>query len=97
MLGLVIGKQVGVTAITWAAVKSGIGQLPAGSGWKHIYSASWLAGIGFTMSLFIANLAFAGQPELLEFAKIGILAGSSLSGVTGYFVLRWNTSAPKSA
>jgi len=97
MLGLVIGKQVGVTAITWVAVQGGVGQLPAGCGWKHIYGASWLAGIGFTMSLFIANLAFKEQRELLEFAKIGILAGSFISGVTGFFILRRNTSASKSA
>ena len=88
MFGLVIGKQVGVMALTWAAVKGRIGQLPAMTTWKQLYATSWLAGIGFTMSLFIANLAFADHPQLLESAKIGILAGSLVSAVVGFLILR---------
>jgi len=88
VLGLVVGKQIAVTAFTWAVVKLGIGNLPMQTTWAQIYSVSWLAGIGFTMSLFVANLAFADQPELLGFAKIGILVGSLIAGVTGFLLLR---------
>lgn len=88
MLGLVLGKQVGVTLATLIAVRANIGQLPTGSTLGQVYGAGWLAGIGFTMSLFIANLAFVEQADLLEAAKIGILAGSFISGVVGYIILR---------
>jgi NhaA family Na+:H+ antiporter len=91
MLGLIIGKQVGVVAFTWFAIKAGIGNLPSGSTWKQIYATGWLAGIGFTMSLFIANLAFTNSPELLEAAKIGILGGSLIAGVVGFILLRMAT------
>ena len=87
VLGLVVGKQIAVTAFTWAIVKLRMGDLPMQTSWGQIYSVSWLAGIGFTMSLFVANLAFADQPELLEFAKIGILVGSLIAGVSGFFLL----------
>lgn len=56
--GLIVGKQVGVTLAAWPALRSGIGQLPHGTTWSQLYAASWIAGVGFTMSLFIANLAF---------------------------------------
>ncbi len=88
MLGLIVGKQVGVTLLAWLAIRGRIGTLPEGSTWRQVYGASWLAGIGFTMSLFIAGLAFKDSPELLETAKIGILAGSLISGVAGYVILR---------
>ncbi|MBN1343771.1 MAG: Na+/H+ antiporter NhaA [Phycisphaerae bacterium] len=93
MLGLIIGKQVGVTALTWLSIKANIGQRPAETTWPQIYSTSWLSGIGFTMSLFIANLAFPEQPEMLESAKIGILAGSLVAGVAGFVMLRSSTAA----
>ncbi len=92
VLGLVVGKQVGVTLATLIAVRADIGQVPTGSTMIQVYGTSWLAGIGFTMSLFIANLAFAEQARLLEAAKIGILAGSLLSGVAGFAILRATTS-----
>jgi len=88
MFGLIIGKQVGVTTVTWLAVTGRVGPLPAETTWRQLYGASWLAGIGFTMSLFISNLAFAEQPQLLECAKIGILSGSLVSGVVGFLLLR---------
>jgi len=73
--GLLLGKQFGITLFAWLAVKSGISEMPRGVTWQHIYGASWLAGIGFTMSLFISDLAFADSP-LLGVAKLGILIAS---------------------
>jgi len=87
-LGLVIGKQAGIFSAIWLCDRLGVALPPAGCGWRHIYGLSLLCGIGFTMSLFIATLAFAGQPELIEQAKGGILLGSLLSALAGYFVLR---------
>lgn len=90
IVGLVVGKQVGVTVFAWLAVRTGIAVLPAGVTWGHIYGVSWLCGIGFTMSLFIANLAFPAG-EALDAAKIGILAGSTLAGLAGWAIL-WRIS-----
>ncbi|MFZ2486762.1 MAG: Na+/H+ antiporter NhaA [Anaerolineae bacterium] len=87
ILGLVLGKQLGVLLFTWLAVRSGLTELPQGVTWRHIYGAAWLAGIGFTMALFINGLAFAGNP-LQDTAKIGILVASVISGVGGYMLLR---------
>jgi NhaA family Na+:H+ antiporter len=95
ILGLVVGKQVGVTLFAYLAIRSRVGALPAGSTWRQVYGAGWLAGIGFTMSLFIAGLAFAERPALLDAAKIGILAGSLVSGMGGFVILRF-TSEPRS-
>jgi Na+:H+ antiporter, NhaA family len=85
--GLVLGKQLGVTLFAWLAVKSGLSELPDGVGWRHVYGAGWLAGIGFTMSLFITDLAFSGGP-LVDAAKIGILAASLVAGAVGWAILR---------
>ncbi len=87
ILGLFLGKQVGITAFSWLAIKSGRAKMPDGSTWGMIYGASLLAGVGFTMSLFVSDLAFNSAALLME-AKIGILIGSLLSGVFGYLVLR---------
>jgi len=94
ILGLFVGKQLGIFFGTLLLVKSGIGSLPVGINWKHIYGMSVLAGIGFTMSLFISQLAFNGiEPvlrlTLLNDAKIGIIIGSLISGIWGYLYLRW--------
>lgn len=86
-LGLMIGKPVGVFGATWLAVKLRIGELPPGVRWGHIHGAAWLAGIGFTMALFIANLAFAGDASTLDAAKLGVLGASVLAGVIGLVVL----------
>jgi NhaA family Na+:H+ antiporter len=91
--GLLLGKQFGITLFAWLAVKSGISELPGGVSWLHIYGASWLAGIGFTMSLFISDLAFADSP-LLDVAKLGILTASLIAGVAGWSIIR-RTSAPR--
>ena len=86
VLGLVLGKQVGVTLGAWLAVRAGVASLPDGIHWRHVYGASWLAGIGFTMSLFVGTLAFGGGP-LLDAAKVGILAASLIAGVVGWLFL----------
>jgi len=87
ILGLVIGKQVGIFGSSFAAVRSGFAQMPAGVGWSQIYGTSWLGGIGFTMALFIASLVFEGT-GLLDTAKTAILAASALSGIVGWAMLR---------
>ena len=81
MLGLLVGKAVGITLFAWLAVKLGIAALPRRISWTHIVGVAFLGGIGFTMSLFIADLAFG--PELAMEAKLGILLGSLVSGVVG--------------
>jgi NhaA family Na+:H+ antiporter len=86
-VGLILGKQVGVTLFSFLAVKTGLADLPEGVTWKHVYGVSLLAGIGFTMSLFVADLAF-GSGAALDSAKLGILGGSLLSGIGGYLLLR---------
>ena len=87
VLGLFIGKQIGIFSFSYIAVKLKIAAEPEGVSWKKIYAASVLAGIGFTMSLFIANLAFSSQ-EILNISKVGILSGSLLSGIVGFIILK---------
>jgi len=82
MLGLVFGKFIGISGFSWAAVKLGVCNLPSGVGWRHLLGVAWLAGIGFTMSLFIGQLAF-DSPVLVERARLGILAASVVSAVLG--------------
>lgn len=86
VLGLVIGKQVGVTLFSWVAVRLGFAELPYGVTWLQFYGVALLGGIGFTMSLFITNLAFTDDMLSTE-AKMGILLGSAISGIIGYLVL----------
>jgi NhaA family Na+:H+ antiporter len=86
VVGLVVGKQVGVLLFSWLAVATGVAALPAGASWRQLWGVSLLCGIGFTMSLFLAGLAFA-DPADLDAAKVGILAGSLVSGVIGALVL----------
>jgi NhaA family Na+:H+ antiporter len=86
-LGLLLGKQVGIFGATWLLTKLGFSELaPNRETWKVVYGVALLSGIGFTMALFIANLSFA-DATLLEFSKVGILLGSLVSGVLGYYVL----------
>jgi len=82
IVGLVAGKFIGISGFSWLAVRLGIGRLPAGVDWRQVMGAAWLAGIGFTMSLFIAQLAFA-QPEQVEAAKLGILVASCGAAALG--------------
>jgi NhaA family Na+:H+ antiporter len=91
ILGLVIGKQAGITLFAWLATRIGFASLPAGVGWRQVYAASWLAGIGFTMSLFIADLAFT-DTDMLASAKVGILLASVVAGGIGFLLLSRATS-----
>jgi NhaA family Na+:H+ antiporter len=85
--GLFFGKQAGIFAFSWIAVKSGIAPLPPGVTWRMLYGVALLGGIGFTMSLFIGALAFNSDALLTE-TKLGVFAGSSLAALAGYLVLR---------
>jgi len=89
MLGLLLGKFIGITGACWLALRLGIGQLPSGTRFSQIAAVSVLGGIGFTMSIFIAELGFAEQPEYLLMAKTGVLAASLLAGVLGFVWLWW--------
>lgn len=88
ILGLFLGKQLGVFTAVWLAVKSRLAVLPAHSNYKMIYGAALLCGIGFTMSLFIGGLAF-DHAATMNTVRAGVLAGSLLSGICGYLILRW--------
>jgi NhaA family Na+:H+ antiporter len=93
MLGLLIGKPVGILLTSWSAVRAGLAKLPDGVGWRMLAGAGCLAGIGFTMALFIADLALAGP--LLDEAKIGILSGSVLSAALGMAILMRTGPKPR--
>ncbi len=95
-LGLFIGKQIGVFGASWVAVKLGVAERPSGASWAQVYAVAILCGIGFTMSLFIATLGF-NDPAILNGAKLGILVGSLISALAGYFLLRATFSSPKPA
>jgi Na+:H+ antiporter, NhaA family len=86
ILGLLLGKPIGITLAAWLAVRTRVASLPTGITWSHIHGAGWLGGIGFTMSLFVASLAFADE-ALLTMAKLGILAASLLAALFGAFLL----------
>lgn len=96
MLGLMLGKPLGVTVFACLAIKSGLCQYPAEIHWQHLLGAGMLGGIGFTMSIFITNLAFVAQPETINTAKIAILVASSLAGLLGYIWLRFFVPKPTS-
>lgn len=94
LFGLVVGKSVGVTLFSWLAVRAGWASLPAEIGWRHIHGVAWLAGIGFTMSLFIAALAFGEAPPLAT-AKLAILTASVVAGVVGWLILSTASAPPR--
>jgi NhaA family Na+:H+ antiporter len=99
-LGLLVGKLVGVFGSSYAAIRTGLADVPMGAGILQMVGVSLLCGIGFTMSLFIGLLAFANDPLLQEEVKIGILLGSTLAGLAGWTLLRFaprQIPAPKSA
>jgi NhaA family Na+:H+ antiporter len=86
IVGLMLGKPLGVTIAAWLAVRLGRASLPANVSWQHIHGAGWLAGIGFTMSLFMAGLSFSDDTQLRE-AKLGILTASLCAGLIGSIIL----------
>ena len=85
-LGLILGKQIGVFGITYAMVKLKLARMPQGANWLHVYGVACLAGIGFTMSLFIGGLSFA-DPDLMNQTRLGVLSGSIVSAILGYTAL----------
>jgi len=88
MLGLFLGKQIGVFGFSWLAIRTGFADLPARASWAQFYGIALLCGIGFTMSLFIGLLAFPDSEALQSQTKIGVIAGSLLSGIGGWLLLR---------
>ncbi|HXH04845.1 MAG TPA: Na+/H+ antiporter NhaA [Candidatus Nitrosotenuis sp.] len=88
ILGLVIGKVVGITLASWLLVKLKVAQLPKGVVWKHIIGIGFIAGIGFTVSIFITELAFSDNQTFINTAKMGIFIASAMSALLGYVTLR---------
>lgn len=88
LLGLIVGKPIGVTLFALAAVTFGLCRLPNDLAWRHVFGAGALAGIGFTMSIFITNLAFVGAGDLVNDSKMAILIASILSGIIGFVWLK---------
>ncbi len=93
-LGLILGKQIGVFGVSFAMIKLGFARLPHGASWAHIYGIACLAGIGFTMSLFIGSLSF-DDPALMNQVRLGVLSGSLVSGILGYAVLMLASGKPE--
>ena len=91
VLVLFVSKQVGVMLFSFIAVKIGAAKMPDNSSWLSLYGVSVLTGIGFTMSLFVGNLAFAENIQYIDGVKIGVLAGSLLSTLFGYFILLFSS------
>lgn len=87
-VGLVLGKPLGVLAASWLVLRSGLATLPTGTGFRHLLVLGSIAGIGFTMALFIAQLAFI-HPALLDAAKLGVLGASASAGLIGLALGRW--------
>ena len=95
VLGLFIGKQIGVFIFSFVSIKLGFAQMPNNSNWINLYGVGILTGIGFTMSLFIGNLAFIENPIYMDGVKIGVLTGSLLSTLIGYLLLLLTTKKSK--
>lgn len=91
--GLVIGKPLGITLVTFLAVAMGLCRLPGDLRWGHVFGAGLLGGIGFTMSIFITNLAFAGDADLINASKMAILIASLSAGLSGFLWLRYFSPA----
>ena len=87
LCGLFFGKQIGVFLFSYLAVKLKIAEMPSKSNWVKFYGVGILTGIGFTMSLFVGNLAFTENYQYMDGVKIGVLSGSLLSTLVGYFLL----------
>jgi len=87
IIGLFVGKQFGILAATWLAVRAGLSPKPAGATWLQIYGVAILCGIGFTMSLFIGSLSFS-DPALQDRIRLGVIVGSLASAIVGVLVLK---------
>ena len=87
--GLVLGKPLGITLLSLLAVSVGLCRLPSDLKWRHIFGAGLLGGIGFTMSIFITNLAFTGNAEVINASKMAILLASFSAGLLGFIWLRF--------
>ena len=87
LLGLFLGKQIGVFLFSFISIKLKITEMPNNSSWLSLYGVGILTGIGFTMSLFVGNLAFVENIEYMDGVKLGVLTGSLLSTIMGYFLL----------
>jgi NhaA family Na+:H+ antiporter len=94
IVGLIAGKPVGILIVSFAAVALGLCTLPGDLNWKHVAGAGMLGGIGFTMSIFITNLAFGGQVDLIDGSKIAVLGASVLAGALGYVWLLVHSGKP---
>ena len=97
MTGLILGKVIGIAGVSYLAIKFGIAKLPKNSTMSQIFGVAFLGGIGFTMSIFVADLAFVGNDTLIFQAKIGILTASLFSGVFGYLWLRYIAKSTKTS
>ncbi len=93
--GLIVGKVIGIFGVAWLAIKLGVAKLPEGSSMSQIFGVAFLGGIGFTMSIFVADLAFLGNETLIFQAKVGILAASLSAGLFGFFWLRYMSKRVK--
>ena len=94
ILGLILGKVIGIFGISWLAIKLKIAKLPDQSSMSQIFGVALLGGIGFTMSIFIADLAFLGSPEFIFQAKVGVLTASLLAGLSGFLWLKYVAKKP---
>ena len=92
LLGLFVGKQLGVVVFSYVSIKLKLAQMPNNSNLLSFYGVSILTGIGFTMSLFVGNLAFAENTQYMDGVKIGVLSGSLLSTLFGYFILLFTSN-----
>ncbi|MCB0209212.1 MAG: Na+/H+ antiporter NhaA [Anaerolineae bacterium] len=95
--GLVLGKPIGISLLCWLTVKLGLAELPSGINWRHFVSSTFLAGIGFTMSLFIAGAAFPDNHVLLSSAKLAVFTASITAGVIGWILVSMNSSIPQTS
>jgi len=95
ILGLVVGKTVGVFGATAIAVKLGVGRLPSGTTWRHLFGLAVSAGVGFTVALFVTSLSF-DDAATADSARVGILVGSTLAGLVGYLILRTSPAGAES-
>jgi NhaA family Na+:H+ antiporter len=94
MLGLAVGKPLGIGALSWLTVRLGWAALPPGVSWKHLWAAGVLGGIGFTMSIFVTLLALGEYSPATQVAKLAILLASLVAGGVGYLLLRYTSIEP---